>query len=191
MRYLLETLGTSAIGIYFIYMILSFNIKMSDTLTESVTKNITKWNAIEMNKLFDYDFNKIGYRIDKDDLFSVANENEVFFKTDINNDGSADSVCYKLGSTKNARNTSNPYDKPLYRIVNNSDTTIHLVNSFTFSYLDSTGRTITPVSSLNTASERKKIKGLIVVCKLQSPDEINDEYKEIEWKKKYFPKNIN
>jgi hypothetical protein len=166
-------------------------MKMSDTLTESVTKNITKWNTIEMNKLFDYDFNKIGFRIDGDNVFSVAKEDELVFLTDINNDGSVDSVCYKLGYSKNTRNTNNPYDKPLYRIINNTNTTTYMVTTFNFSYLDSSGSIITPTSSLNTSDARKKIKGLMVVCKLQSPDAINEEYKEVEWKKKFFPKNIN
>lgn len=189
MRSLLDVVGSAAIGIYFMYMVVNFNIKMSENVNESVIKNIAKWNVIGLNKLFDYDFNKIGFRVDSTDIFSVAKEDEFNYLADVDNDGNIDEVHYILGDEQDASSTANPDDKPLYRIINDNDTTINMVKTFEFSYFDSSG-IIIPTSNLTQATERRKIKGLKVVCNIESPFASNGEYQDAEFKKKCFPKNL-
>ena len=184
---------------------MSFNMKMSDSLHNSVTNNITEWNSIELGKLLDYDFNKIGYRVDTTDIFSIAKEGEIKFFADLNNDGSVDEVQYILGTTNDADFTPNPNDKPLYRIIN-GDVTTHLVTNFQFAYTDSSGTEITPIGSLNSANQRKNIKGVSIDFNIGSPvpeldlyreteivngnEVIVEEFVEVEWRKKFTPKNI-
>ena len=150
MRNLFEVVGSSFIGGFFIYMILSFNIRMSDTFNDSVINNKNLFDTIEFGILLNYDFNKIGYRVDSDIIFSKTKESEFYYFGDLDDGGVVDSIHYVLGSTADASETSNPDDKPLYRIINDTDTTTNFVNNFEIVYIDSAGAEITPTSSLNS-----------------------------------------
>ena len=197
MQYLLEVIGSTFIGAFFIYTVLNFNVKMSDTFNNSVLNNKNLFDTIEIGKLFDYDFNKIGYRVASDIVFKETYEDEIIYYADVDNNGVIDTVRYLLGSEQYALSTSNPNDKPLFRIINGSDTTTSYVNDFEISYLDSAGSIITPTSSLNSDLQRKLVKGLLIRYTIGSSSLIVEEYEDedeefqfVECEKRIVPLNI-
>ena len=107
MNNLIDIVGSSAIGLYFVYMIFSFNLKMNDSINTSTLNNVALWESIEFGELTDYDFNKIGYRTDSVFVFSKAEVSEIEFYGDLDNDGIVDTVQYILvDSTYSANNYS-------------------------------------------------------------------------------------
>ena len=210
MNNLIDIVGSSAIGLYFVYMIFSFNFKMNDAINTSALNNIALWDSITLGQLADYDFNKIGYRTDSVFVFAKAEESEVEFYGDLDNDGIVDTVQYILidstylanhsyslnEETNPAERTENPNDIPLYRIVNgteySSDNVITLVTDFQITYNDFQGEVIT--TSLSTHTARKNIKGMTVNYTIGSHSPIITEfdttYQIVEWEKRFTPKNI-
>ncbi len=188
MNTMLDILGSTVIGLYFIYMILTFNIKMNNSLNIAVENNITVWDTIELGKLSDYDFNKIGYRTDSVFVFAKATDTELIFSADLDNDGVVETVHYVLGSESDALYTDNEDDKPLYRIINSTDTTTSLVKSFKFTYNDASGAEIT--TSLSTHTARKEIKGITVNFTIVAAATVDTIYQEMDWQKKFTPRNI-
>lgn len=210
MNSLIDIVGSAAIGLYFVYMIMSFNIKMNDAINISAQNNMALWDSITLGQISDYDFNKIGFRTDSVFVFSKAETTEIEFYGDLNNDGVVDTVQYILldsaylakhdynfnGRGNPASGTENPNDIPLYRIVNGTvnskDNTISLVTDFQITYNDFQGEEIT--TSLSTHTQRKSIKGITVNYTVASAfpviTEIDTVYQVVDWEKKYTPKNI-
>jgi len=219
MNTLIDIVGSSVIGLYFVYMIMSFNFKMNDSINTAALNNGALWDSITLGQIADYDFNKVGFRTDSVFVFGKAEETAIEFYGDLENNGFVDTVQYILidsnyikihgytfnGKANPASNTFNDDDMPLYRIVNGSvnspDKTVSLVTDFSIIYFDSDGDTIT--TSLATHTARKEIKGFTINFTTESPSpvitmsqtpEIKDfdtTYQSIDWEKRYSPKNIN
>ncbi len=195
---MLDILGSTVIGLYFIFMVLNFNMKMNDAINTSTQNNMALLDNIHLGQLTEYDFNKIGYRTDSVFVFSKAEETEIEFFGDLDDNGSVDTIRYFLGSDYNidiynfnsysSSGTANPDDIPLYRIVNGIDTTISLVTYFELTYNDANGSEIT--TSLSTHIARKEIKGVTVNFTIGSHSPVDTVYQEVEWQKRFAPKNI-
>jgi hypothetical protein len=94
---------------------------------------VVQLNLVEITKLLEYDFRKIGYCADYSKIpnafeaIRVADSNFIRFRTDTTNtlngagDGNIDSVTYWVGSPNSdtAQLTQNPNDMIFYRQVNN------------------------------------------------------------------------
>ena len=220
MNTLIDIVGSSVIGLYFVYMIMSFNFKMNDAINTSAQNNLVLWDSITLGQVTDYDFNKIGFRTDSSFVFSKAEEKAIEFYSDLDNNGFVDTVQYILidssylsvygngfnGKGNPADNTANSGDMPLYRIVNGTvnspDKLVSLVTDFSIIYHNSAGDSIT--TSLTTHVKRKEIKAVTVNFTISSPSPVitnigetetgeplfDTAYQVIEWQKKFSPKNI-
>ena len=88
-------------------------------------------NLVEITKLLEYDFRKIGYCAEPNRLpdptkaIILADSTQIKFLTDVDltgsgPDGFIDSIYYYLGPTSELAYTANPRDRLLYRVVNNA-----------------------------------------------------------------------
>ena len=112
---------------------------------------IAQSNLVEVVKLVEHDFRKIGYCRDWDNLpdpskaIISASQNSIKFLTDEENDGIIDTIDYFLGSVDELAGTPNPNDKTLYRVLNNANPMgANLgVTQFDLFYFDALGNQLT------------------------------------------------
>jgi hypothetical protein len=115
--------------------------------------------------MVDQDFSKIGYTsiatvaIDPTKRIVLADTSSITFISDIDNNGSIETVYYYLGTTNELAGTINPRDRILYRV--SKDTSGSLITSrypgitiFRLLYTDKNGATLSsPVASTSNISK--------------------------------------
>ncbi|MEW6701202.1 MAG: hypothetical protein AB1298_00645 [Bacteroidota bacterium] len=158
---LIDILGSTIVG----GLLLMILLRMNDSSVENnylySGERIVQQNLVEVVKLIEYDFRKIGYCKDWEKIpfqslaIISADSNRISFLTDIVNtpdtndygDGIVDTLRYYLGSTSELSVTPNPKDRLLYRVVNNSAPKgSNLgVTQFKLTYFDALGDTISPL----------------------------------------------
>lgn len=158
---LLDILGSTIVG----GLLLLILLRMNDASVENnylySGEKIVQQNLVEVVKLIEYDFRKIGYCLDwtkiPNQAFSIisADSNKISFLTDIVNttaandygNGIIDTLHYYLGNTSELSATPNPNDRILYRVVNSAAPKgSNLgVTQFKLTYFDALGDTISPL----------------------------------------------
>ncbi|MBK7632165.1 MAG: hypothetical protein IPJ23_15960 [Ignavibacteriales bacterium] len=154
---LLDILGSVIIG----GVMMSIAYRLSDSITEK-TYNHSGELTIQQNlatqaQIIEYDFRKIGYCKnwnlipDPTKALLYADTSEIKFYTDIDNDGTVDSIHYYLGPASELTGTANPRDRLLYRVLNDeSPKSANLgVTQFKLVYFDALGDTLAPPIGLN------------------------------------------
>lgn len=129
---LLDIMGSVVIG-GFLLMIL---FRLNDASVKNTYLNsgelIVQQNLVEVVKLIEHDFRKIGYCLDYEKIpvpseaIIYADNQSIKFKTDVAElpnhpygDGNVDVIHYYLGDPSELNSTPNPEDRILYRVVNN------------------------------------------------------------------------
>lgn len=154
---LLDILGSVIIG----GVMMTIAYRLSDTITEK-TYNHSGELTIQQNlatsaQIIEYDFRKIGYCAnwnlipDPTKALLYADTSEIKFYTDIDNNGTVDSIHYYLGPTSELTASSNPRDRLLYRVLNGeTPKSSNLgITQFDLVYFDALGDTLTPPIGLN------------------------------------------
>jgi len=156
-------------------------------------------NLVEVTKLLEYDFRKIGYCREPNNLpdptkaIVLADSNRLKFLTDVDltgsgPDGVVDSIFYYIGPTSELASTMNPRDRILYRVVNNETPKgSNLgITSFQFRYYDEKGIQIgLPI----TGNNLQKIQTIqislvvenVVAGELVETAPINTQYSSAFW----------
>jgi hypothetical protein len=156
-------------------------------------------NLVEVTRLLEYDFRKIGFCKEPNNLpdptkaIILADSTQLKFLTDVDltgtgPDGVVDSIFYYLGPTSELASTQNPRDRLLYRVVNDETAKgSNLgVTSFKFRYYDGQGVELeVPV----LAASLQKIQTIqislivenVVAGELVETDPINAQYSSAFW----------
>lgn len=191
MSYLLDVIGSFAIGAAVLLMIVRFNQSMINSSNESLIYNLAQFNTTQVSQILEYDFFKIGFRVDSEDKFEIAKESEIEFYSDYDDDGNVDTIRYYISNASALSSTVNPNDKFLYRTYNGGEPDIiSPVIVFELAYRDSVGNVITPIAKLNSAEQRRKISGVDIHIYIESPFPIDGNYQGTEWKRNFVLKNI-
>ena len=146
MAYLLDIMGSFAIGALVLLMLFRFNQTMLSASNEKLLYNISQLNTVVATEVIEYDFYKIGYRVNSDslDVFEKCELSGIEYLTDIDNNGVVDTIEYSLSGTDALEATVNPNDKLLYRYkagtVKNASNLG--VTDFTINYYDNTNNEI-------------------------------------------------
>ena len=121
---ILDILGSTIVG--GILMLSLFRI--NDTAVENAyTGNgelMAQTSLATIVQILEYDFRKIGYCADWNKIpnpsqaIISADSTQIKFLTDVDFDGTVDSIRYYLGPTSELTNSPNPRDRYLYRVVN-------------------------------------------------------------------------
>lgn len=157
---LIDILGSTIVG----GLLLMILLRMNDASVENnylySGERIVQQNLVEVVKLIEYDFRKIGYckdwtKINQAFAIISADSNQISFQTDIVNTTAAndygdevvDTLRYYLGSTSELSATPNPNDRLLYRVINGeAPKGSNLgVTQFKLTYFDALGDTISPL----------------------------------------------
>jgi hypothetical protein len=128
---LLDILGATLIGGFLLLILLRMNGASAENTYRNNYELIVQQNLVEVVKLIEYDFRKIGYCLEPDSLANSAlyiieaDSNRIKFRTDVaepptypHGDGNVDVLEYYLG-TEDIPSTENPEDRLLYRVLNN------------------------------------------------------------------------
>lgn len=189
MQYWLDIVGSFLIGGLILLMLVNLNLSMSNSAAENLNTNISQGNLTSTTYVLEHDIYKAGYRIDGEKIV-IADSTELKFYSDIDNNGSKDSIHYYLGDPSQMYFTFNPNDRLLYRVMNTEKAKSSIiVVDFNLSYYDSLGSKLN-YSSLKNSSERRKVKTIKVNMSVESADPIEGEYQGAEWKKNIIAKNL-
>jgi hypothetical protein len=156
-------------------------------------------NLVEITKLLEYDFRKIGYCMEPNNIpdptraILLADTSRLKFLTDVDltgtgPDGVVDSIYYYLGPTSELASTTNPRDRMLYRVVNAAAPKgANLgVTSFKLRYFDGQGVAIgTPVTGANLQKIQTIQISLIVentvAAEIVETAPVNQRYSSAFW----------
>lgn len=195
---LLDIMGSVVIG-GFLLMIL---FRLNDATVKNTFVNgdelIVQQNLVEVVRLVEYDFRKIGYCYDyqqiPDPTTSIiyADNDSIVFKTDIANpplypygDGIVDTLRYYLGSTSELLSTPNPDDRILYRVVNNETPKgANLgITSFYLNYYGALGEFLTtPVANPGAISTIQIDIQIESFATYKDVNKDEDEYSTVFWR---------
>lgn len=190
MSSLLDIITATFIGAILILMIIGINFYIENSSREITNANIAQMNVKEIAEVLDYDLYKIGFRV-TDSKILIADSTRLVFQADINNNGKVDTIEYVLGAPNELRSTPNPRDRFLYRLMNNEPkrgSNLGVVD-FKFIYYDSSNSIIN-YSSLNSQTQRDRIKTIEYYVKVESVFPVEGYYPGAEIKKIIRPQNL-
>ncbi|MGE5314170.1 MAG: hypothetical protein ACM3Q4_05715 [Acidobacteriota bacterium] len=103
-------------------MTLRMNTAQSEMMQAARADLMVQQAVVEVSHLIEYDFRKIGYCRNASQILNyaiiTADSNRIVFRTDVDNNGSVDTMRYYLGTTAELAETPNPRDRILYRVIN-------------------------------------------------------------------------
>ncbi len=124
---LIDLMGSIVIGGLLLLILLTLNDAAVENNFVYGGEAIAQANLVEVVRLVEHDFRKIGYCRDWEKIpdpsksVLMATQNSIKFLTDDDNDGILDTIFYQLGSESELEITPNPNDKMLYRVRNNEE----------------------------------------------------------------------
>ncbi len=122
---LIDILGSTIVGGMLFLILLRMNDASVKNTYNYGGELIVQQNLVEIVALLEYDFRKIGYCKDWEQIpdpskaILEADSNSISFLTDVDSDEIVDTLHYYLGSPDSLLETPNPDDRLLYRVVNN------------------------------------------------------------------------
>ncbi|HRN25846.1 MAG: hypothetical protein IT276_04715 [Ignavibacteriaceae bacterium] len=182
---LLDILGSVIIG----GVMMTIAYRLSDTITER-TYNHSGELTIQQNlataaQIIEYDFRKIGYCKnwnlipDPTKALLYADTSEIKFYTDIDDNGTVDSIHYYLGPTSELIGSGNPRDRLLYRVLNGEPhKSANLgITQFYLVYFDALGDTLTPPIGINGG-----VTSIEINLTVESTDAYDQKYSKAFWR---------
>ena len=182
--------------------ILSMNNNISQSSTELTMRQITQQRAGVIGEILQKDIPNIGYQQNSTVASPItdAREDLIEFSSDIDNDGTVETVTWSFTST-DVSTTPNPDDKVLTRTVSGDLTEFkNGVTNFDITYYDGNRNQINYnlISSLlgGGQSERDNIRYIEIRFTIESPEQVGGAgssdpyYIETVWAKQFTPINL-
>ncbi len=182
---LLDILGASIVGGILLLNLLRVNGNLIEN--ESIynhDKNL-QMDLVITASTIERDFNLLGY---VNDVSLIGNNQNIFngttnsirFRSDIDNNGSIDTISYYLSDSTALSETPNPRDMILYRRLNN-DIPYILANNITrfrLTYLDSQLNEVTPPIGLASV-----VNFIRIEMRVEDPFAYDNKYSEAVWRR--------
>jgi len=193
MAVMMDIVGAAILVGMLMLTILGINANMSSETYKGLTELNLHTQSIQLSRIMEFDFYKIGYGVSKPGIFSIAETSRVKFYTNLFNvTGASDSVEYNLGNL--VTSSSNPRDRALYRYENTSRVFINFsVTRFRLSYYNGRDSLLgTPV----TGGLRDSIKSVRIYLTLESPEAFDTShwggpsYVSTFYQKLIYPRNL-
>jgi type II secretory pathway component PulJ len=195
---IIDIIGSFVIFGWLLLMSLRMNTANSENMQSYRGELLVQQNLVEVTKLLEYDFRKIGFCKEPNNLpdptkaIILADSNRIRFLTDVDRgsgpDGVVDTMIYYLGPTSELEMTQNPRDCLLYRVVNGFPARgANLgVTYFNLKYFDSQGTQLTfPIAATDLQRIQTIQISLIVentvAAELAETSPINQQYASAFW----------
>ncbi len=195
MHILLDIFGSMIVGGLILLMILKFNLFASNANYYSDNELKLQQNVKTLAEILNYDLRKIGYKNSGNSML-IAQPKHIKFYADIDAPGTpghgvVDIVEFILGDSTQSLGTTNPRDKILYRIVNNTDTisgpSLGLVD-LNFTYMNANGVVTSTLDSIRYIKAEMWVEpaNKIINYVTGEPDTTVFTY----WELTIYPRNI-
>ncbi len=186
---LIDLMGSFIIGAMVLLMLTTFNSTVSSSTYANLFDGVIQRQIVSSSTSIEDDFYKIGFKVAGAKI-AVADSDEIKFCSDIENDGTLDTIRYFLGDIDELSGTPNPDDRYLYRDLNSSGPkSLYIVSRFNLSYNDSLGQHIN-YSDLANAAGRARIKTVRLQMIQESQESIENNYSLAKFEKTIRPKNL-
>ena len=185
---LIDILGSTIVGGLLLVILLRLNDASMQNTYYNSGELIAQQNMVQVVKVIEYDFRKIGYCKDEDrkpfpsSTILYAASDSISFETDIApdkdhpyGDGIVDTLTYYLGSADQLSGTPNPNDRLLYRVINNETPRgSNLgVTYFHIKYFDVFGDSlVTPMAQPNAGA----ISSMEISIRVENVQSNNEKY---------------
>ena len=176
---------------FFILIVLALNQNIIKATYNSTFEKGSQQSIIELVDLLNFDFSKIGHQKLPPKLKPGSlDSTDIVWYSDIDNNGSLDSVTYTLGDIKESQ-LPNPEIRHLYRKINNNNPLqIGLgIVQFKLTYFDSSMTQIN-YSQLNNTAGVNRIRSIKVQVRVESQYKFEDDYSSSYWEKTYTPRSL-
>lgn len=179
--------------------ILSMNRNISQSSQELTMRQVTQMHTGTVSQILEKDIPNIGYQQNGTISSPITDADSDFiqFKSDIDNDGSVETIEWKFTDTDVS--SSNPNDKVLIRRVDGKESKFKTgITKFEITYLNKDRSEISPslLSNLlgGAQAERDKIRFIEINFTVESKEKIgrpgNADYTKSTWEKQYTPQNL-
>ena len=186
---MMDIIGSTFILGILILAVVAVNVNVSEWTFESTSTLNAQMNAVEVARLIEWDFLKIGYAVDSGDKISLADSTQLTFYTDIDRDGTVDKIRYYTKDPV-TRVGLNPNTFILYRLLNDEPEAGSNVGVvlFELTYYDSFGKELaTPV---DTTAYIKSIQVGFMVESIIPTVAGDTTYPGAYWEKRIYPRNL-
>lgn len=181
---LIDVLGSMVIGGFLLLTLIRFNDNATHN-TYSYSGELTiQENLVATIGVLEYDLRKIGYCEAPLNIpnpakaILYADTARITYLTDIDFNGTVDTLSYYLGPASELSGTPNPNDRLLYRSVNGQPQGVNLgVTEFKLKYFDALGLEITPPVSAPTG-----ISLMQVDVKVENIAAYDSDYHYVYWR---------
>lgn len=174
MNTMLDLVGSYIIGGFLLLAIIGLIFYFSTQSQVSKLSEISQATITETGKVIEYDFNKLGYRVESGNKVVALGNNAITFRADLDNNGVADTIYYSV--------ITNNGSKLLRRTVSNNS-----VRSWDLPVRDAS---IVALDSLNaTTNVISAVKGVVLTLQLETVA-ADSEAAGSYWKRKFFPRNL-
>jgi hypothetical protein len=195
---IIDIIGSFIIFGWLLLMSLRMNTANNENMQTYRGELLVQENLVEVTKLLEYDFRKIGFCREPNNLpdptkaITRADSDQIRFLTDVDRgsgpDGIVDTVTYYLGPTSELNLTQNPRDRLLYRVVSGypAKGSNLGVTYFNLKYFDSEGTQLpSPVASTDLQRIQTIQISLVVentmAAELSETAPINQQYASAFW----------
>jgi len=182
---ILDILGAAIIGGILLINLLKANGNLieNDSIYNH-DKNL-QIDLVSTAMVVERDFNLMGYvnnvnLVLSNQNISLGTESTIRFRTDIDNNGTIDTITYFVSDTTLLSDTPNPRDRLLYRRLN-GDIPFILANNvtlFRLTYLDTQMNEVTPPVGLTTPVNYIRIE-----IRVEDPYAYDNQYSEAIWRR--------
>lgn len=178
------------IGGLVVLTVLTLNATITNSAFERGRDLISQEAAVNLTKLLEYDFYKVGYRTGGSPLIK-AESLAVMFAADLDDTGIPDSIRYMVGTPEDLPGSANPRDIPLSRAVNTNpalNVAPGLVKFF-FSYIDTGGNKMR-YDSLQFSHHRDVVRLIKVQFTMEPSEPIDTLFIPVSVTKVVHPRNL-
>jgi hypothetical protein len=190
---MLDFVGSSIIFAVLILTVARVQVNLNSTMYHNTINYATQDYTLSLSKQIEFDFHKIGYRVDSAKV-STATGSEITFRYYIRNDtaNTLRVITYKVDETEVDTLSSNPRAFPLRRIENGDTIVQHLgLTQFLIRYYDPNLVELTPPV---TGSYLDSIRAIKVFFRLESLEPVimpdATRFISVIWEKLMYPRNM-
>lgn len=161
--------------------ILALHLNLFQNSNQTTMDVMSMDNLKAVVEVVDHDFTKIGYGVSAN-VFTSADSNQVTYQSDIDDDGTINTVSWRFNPGQPNTQTPNPNDFTLQRVVDGNTLNLGLnVTDFELTYFTINGTVTTNPDSIRQLRVN-------IIC--QAPAEYRNRFAESAWEKTYIPINF-
>ncbi len=179
----IQLTGTFLIAGLFILSILGMNFQLLETSAMNNMQTMAQDNITEIASILEYDIRKAGYGVPSGTTAILAiSDSTIRFLADIDQNGTPDTLNYRLSDTAAPSGTDNPNDRYLYRSVNGTENDVGVgLTALGFEFFDASGAATAVLADI------RLIRFEITV---QTVFSYNETYGTATWQSQISPKNL-